>query len=85
MGSTRNLGVEMKLNTKNVKLRNFEWNTAITLSHNTQTVTDSGAGDEVVPTFMNPRNSTQYLYGYRTGYPVNALWGYQRAGIWHSR
>ena len=85
MGSTRNLGVEMKLNTKNVKLRNFEWNTAITISHNTQTVTDSGAGDEVVPTFMNPRNSTQYLYGYRTGYPVNALWGYQRAGIWHSR
>lgn len=84
MGSTRNIGVEMLLNTKNVKTRNFEWDTAITLSHNSQTVTDSGAGDEVVPTFMNPRNSTQYLYGYRTGYPVNALWGYQRAGIWHS-
>lgn len=85
MGSTRNLGVELTLNTRNVKLRNFEWNTAITLSHNTQIVTDSGAGDEVVPVFMNPRNSTQYLYGYRKGYPVNALWGYQRAGIWHSQ
>lgn len=85
MGSTRNLGVELTLNTRNLKLRNFEWNTAITLSHNTQIVTDSGAGDEVVPVFMNPRNSTQYLYGYRKGYPVNALWGYQRAGIWHSQ
>lgn len=85
MGSTRNLGVELTLTTRNVKLRNFEWNTAITLSHNTQIVTDSGAGDEVVPVFMNPRNSTQYLYGYRKGYPVNALWGYQRAGIWHSQ
>lgn len=85
MGTTRNIGIEFTLNTKNVKSRNFEWNTAFTISHNDQKVVDSGAGDEVVPTYMNPRNSTQYLYGYKTGYPVNALWGYQRAGIWHNQ
>jgi hypothetical protein len=55
------------------------------MSHNSQKVTDSGAGDEVVPTYMNPRTSTQYMYGYKTGYPVNALWGYQYAGVWHSQ
>ncbi|MBO4446977.1 MAG: TonB-dependent receptor [Bacteroidales bacterium] len=85
MGTTRNIGVELTLNTVNVKARNFEWSSAFTISHNNQTVVDSGAGDEVVPTYMNPRNSTQYLYGYKTGYPVNALWGYQRAGVWHSQ
>lgn len=85
MGNTRNIGLEFTLNTVNVKRQKFEWKTSFTISHNSQTVTDSGAGDEVVPTFMNPRNSTQYLYGYKTGYPVNALWGYQRAGVWHSQ
>ena len=85
MGNTRNMGVELSISTKNIKKKNFEWGTTITVSHNNQKVTDSGAGDEVVPTYMNPRTSTQYMYGYKTGYPVNALWGYQYAGVWHSQ
>ena len=85
LGETRNIGVELTIDTKNVKTKNFQWNSSFTISHNRQKVVDSGAGDEVVPTYMNPRNSTQYLYGYRTGYPVNALWGYQFAGVWHNR
>lgn len=85
LGNTRNMGVELTLNTKNVKRRNFEWNSSLTISHNNQKVTDSGAGDELIPTYMNPRNTTQYLYGYKKGYPVNALWGYQRAGVWHNQ
>jgi len=84
MGCTRNMGVELTVTTKNVKRRKFDWQTSLTISHNNQKVLDSGAGDEVVTTFSNPRNSTQYLYGYRTGYPVNALWGYQYAGVWHN-
>ena len=85
MGSTRNIGVELSLTTKNVSVRNFEWTSVFTVSHNSQKVLDSGAGDEVVPTVLNPRSSTQYIYGYRKGYPVNALWGYRYAGVWHSQ
>lgn len=85
MGKTRNIGVEVALTTKNIKSKNFEWATTLTVSHNNQIVVDSGAGDEVVPTYNNPRTSTQYLYGYRTGYPVNALWGYQYEGVWHEQ
>ena len=85
MGNTRNIGVEVTLTTKNVVKRNFEWTTTFTVTHNNQKVTDSGAGDEVVPTYMNPRTSTQYMYGYKTGYPVNAMWGYQYAGVWHNQ
>ena len=85
LGSTRNMGVELTLNTKNIKRPNFTWETSLTISHNTQLVLDSGAGDEVVSTFTNPRNTSQYLYGYKSGYPVNALWGYQYAGVWHNQ
>ena len=82
-GSTRNMGVEFTLTTKNFVSQNFKWNTTFTISHNNQVVTDVGSESTVVPTFMNPRNYTQYMYGYRKGYPVNALWGYKYAGVWH--
>ena len=85
MGKTSNAGVEVTISTKNIKRRNFSWDTSLTISHNDQKVLDSGAGDEVVPTYSNPRNSSQYLYGYRKGYPVNALWGYQYGGVWHNQ
>ena len=82
-GSTRNMGIEFTLTTKNFVSQNFKWNTTFTISHNNQIVTDVGSESTVVPTFMNPRNYTQYMYGYRKGYPVNALWGYKFAGVWH--
>lgn len=83
-GSTRNEGIEMTLNTKNIVSRNFKWNTTFTIAHNNQLTLDTGEGDRVVPTYINPRESGQYLYGYRKGYPVNALWGYQYEGVWSS-
>lgn len=83
-GATRNTGVELTLTTKNVDVRNFSWTTTLTASHNTQVVTRVASESTVVPTYINPRNSNQYMYGYREGYPVNALWGYQYEGVWHS-
>lgn len=84
-GSTRNQGIEITLSTKNVKKPDFEWTTTLTATHNTQIVTGVGSESEVVPTYTNPRNTTQYMYGYRKGYPVNALWGYKYEGVWHSQ
>ena len=84
-GSTRNQGIEITLITKNVMNRNFEWSTTFTATHNTQVVTGVGSESEVVSTFSNPRNTTQYMYGYREGYPVNALWGYKYEGVWHNQ
>ena len=85
IGMTRNLGCEFTLTTRNIDLRGFRWTTAFTVSHNSQTVIDVGNDGEIVPTFMNPRTSTQYLYGYKNGYPVNALWGYQYEGVWQTQ
>lgn len=84
-GSTRNRGVEVTLTTKNIQTRNFEWAMTLTATHNSQIVTGVGSDSEVVPTYTNPRNTTQYMYGYREGYPVNALWGYKYEGVWHTQ
>ncbi len=83
-GSTRNAGVELTLTTRNIDSRNFTWTTTLTAAHNTQIVTKLASESTVVPTYVNPRNSNQYMYGYREGYPVNALWGYKYEGVWHS-
>jgi len=83
-GVTRNIGQELTLTTRNIVNRNFDWTTVLTVSHNDQIVVDVGSENSVVPTYSNPRNSTQYMYGYKKGYPVNALWGYQYEGVWHN-
>ena len=83
VGSTTNTGIEATLTSRNIVKRNFGWSTSFTISHNTQRVRDIGQ-EGLVGTFYNPRNTTQPLYGYKKGYPVNALWGYQFAGVWHN-
>ncbi len=81
-GNTENYGIEVTISSDNFRRKNFKWSTDLIISHNTQTVTDSGAGDEVVPTYTR---GTQYLYGYKTGYPVNSIWGYKYGGVWHNQ
>lgn len=84
-GSTRNIGQEVTLTTRNVVTKGFEWNSTLTVAHNSQLVTSVGSESEVVPTYLNPRStSPQYIYGYKTGYPVNAIWGYKYEGVWHT-
>ena len=83
-GSTRNAGVELTLTTNNIKRKNFVWTTTLTASHNAQIVTHVASESTVVPTYLNPRNNNQWMYGYREGYPVNALWGYKYEGVWHN-
>ena len=84
MGRTRNRGIEASVTTRNIVTRKFTWSTLFTISHNDQMVLDAGE-DRLVPTYSNFRNTTQPLYGYRAGYPMNSLWGYQYAGVWHSQ
>lgn len=83
-GSTRNIGQEVTLTTRNIVTKGFEWNTTLTVAHNSQLVTSVGSESEVVPTYTNPRTTSQYMYGYKEGYPVNAIWGYKYEGVWHS-
>lgn len=84
VGTTRNVGIEASLTTQNIRHRNFTWTSTLTVSHNRQMVIDVGNDGEIVPTYNNIRNATQYMYGYKNGYPVNAIWGYKYGGVWHN-
>lgn len=83
IGITSNTGYELTLNSVNIDKKNFTWSTAVTVSHNKQMVIDAGGYDRI-PTYI-PNSYTYEMYGYKQGYPVNALWGMEYAGTWKSR
>ena len=81
VGSTRAWGWELTISSRNIVRQHFSWRTDLTLSHNNSVVTDIGAEYEQVATYTK---NSQMLYGYKVGYPVNALWGYKFCGVWHT-
>lgn len=83
LGRTTNTGVELTLDTKNIEKRNFGWQTQFTISHNRQMVEDIGQED-YVSVLNSPGNNSFMMYGYKKGYPLNSLWGFQYAGVWHN-
>ena len=83
IGSTSNKGVELSLETRNISNKNFSWSTTLTLSHNDQIVEDIGSED-FVAAYSSPGNNSFMMYGYVKGYPLNSLWGFKYAGVWHT-
>ena len=47
-------------------------------------VEDIGSGDRVEVS-KSPGNDGAMMYGYVKGRPLNALWGYEYAGVWHNQ
>ena len=81
IGGTKGWGFELSLSSHNITRRHFNWETTFTFSHNNSVVTDIGAEFDYVATYTK---NSQMLYGYKVGYPVNALWGYKCCGVWHN-
>ena len=83
IGATSNKGLELSVDTRNIVKRGFVWSTSFTISHNTQKVEDIG-GENYISAYSAP--TTGYMmYGYVKGYPINSLWGFQYAGVWHNQ
>lgn len=83
IGATSNRGLELSVDSRNIVKRGFSWRTSFTISHNTQRVEDIG-GENYIMAYAAP--STGYMmYGYVKGYPINSLWGFQAAGVWHNQ
>ena len=83
IGSTSNKGIEASIETHNISQKNFSWTTTLTLSHNTQLVENIGSED-FVSAYSSPGNNSFMMYGYVQGYPLNSLWGFKYAGVWHN-
>ena len=84
LGCTTNKGLELSVETRNIVRKKFQWSTTLTLSHNTQMVEDIG-NEEYVSAMDAGGNNAFMMYGYKSGYPLNALWGFQYAGPWRSK
>lgn len=83
LGKTSNTGVELTLNGRIIEKKKFGWESQLTISHNRQMVNDIGQEDYVA-SLMSPGNNSFMMYGYKKGYPLNSLWGFQYAGVWHN-
>ena len=79
VGSVRNQGLELSLNTVNVTSKDFTWSTGFNISFLKNRVVALGpAGDDIYPG-PNFLNETNVL---RIGQPVGSLFGLVRAGTW---
>jgi TonB-linked SusC/RagA family outer membrane protein len=79
IGSVRNQGLELSLNTVNIQGKDFTWSTTFNVSFLKNRVLALGeAGDDIYPG-PNFLNDTNVL---RIGQPVGSLFGVVRAGTW---
>lgn len=83
LGQTLNKGLELNLETVNIEKKHFGWTSTFTISHNTQMVRDIGHEDYVA-VVESPDTPKFMMYGYKAGYPLNSLWGFQYAGVVHT-
>lgn len=84
LGATSNRGVELTIDTRNIVRKDFTWDTSFTISHNDQRVLDIGT-EEFISVYNSPSNNPYMMLGYVKGYPLNSLWGFHYAGVWHNQ
>ena len=82
LGMTTNNGVELTIDSRNIDIKNFSWSTTFTISHNRQMVKDIGH-ENYVPVLTSWPDKYM-MYGYKKGYPLNSLWGFEYAGPWQN-
>ncbi|OGX89717.1 hypothetical protein BEN49_08495 [Hymenobacter coccineus] len=79
IGSVRNRGLELALNTANVQTTDFTWSTTFNISFLQNRILQLGAaGDDIFPG-PNFLNETNVL---RVGQPVGSFFGLERLGTW---
>lgn len=73
VGSTRNKGIEVTLNTRNIQNRNFTWTTDMTFSANKE---------EIVELYNGKVDDVGNLWF--IGHPIDVYYNYKKIGIWQN-
>lgn len=73
VGSTRNKGIEVTLNTRNIQNRNFTWTTDLTFSANKE---------EIVELYNGKVDDVGNLWF--IGHPIDVYYNYKKIGIWQN-
>lgn len=80
IGRVRNTGVEVEINTYNIKRKNFTWQTSLNLSHNDNRLLELG-GEERMLSY----GERQEVYAAIVGGPSIQFYGYKTDGVWTSQ
>ena len=76
IGSTRNKGWELTVNSRNIQTKDFQWNSTLTLSANKEEILELTGGE----TFIQVGNKPEE--GLMVGYPINSFRAFEYLGIW---
>lgn len=79
IGSVRNRGLELALNTVNVQATDFTWSTTFNISFLQNRILALGAANDDIYPGPNFLNQTNVL---RVGQPVGSFFGLERQGTW---
>lgn len=86
LGQINNNGIELTLNTVNIKNKNFEWDTSLNVSYNSNKIkhlyyeyedVKDASGNVVGKTEMDDLSN-----GWFIGKPIGEIWDYKVIGIW---
>jgi hypothetical protein len=80
-----NRGVELSLNTRNIEMENFEWNTSFSFSCNKNQIKELyGEYETIVDDAGNTitKERDDISNKWFIGKPISAIWDYEVTGIW---
>lgn len=80
IGRVSNKGIELSLNTVNVRKRDFTWNTSLTFSLNRNCVEDLGEGVSVKPNNVSKGAFKDEPTQLMVGHPIGIIYGYEWDG-----
>ena len=81
IGKVRNTGVEVEINTMNIRKKHFTWQTNLNLATNSNRLLELGAGQERLLSF----GERQEVYAAIVGGPSIQYFGYETDGVWTSQ
>ncbi|MCM4165409.1 MULTISPECIES: TonB-dependent receptor [unclassified Arenibacter] len=79
IGSVRNKGFELSINSYNISSEDFSWSTRLSFATNKNRVIKLGENDEDILTTSHAQGFMKIL---RVGEPVGSFWGLTRLGTW---
>ncbi|TKG97387.1 TonB-dependent receptor [Puteibacter caeruleilacunae] len=82
IGETENKGLELVLNTVNIKKRNFEWRTSFNISFYKNKVVALASGQEWFDVKVNGGDVKDNNYLVKVGEPVGLMFGYESDGLY---
>jgi TonB-dependent starch-binding outer membrane protein SusC len=81
VGSVQNKGIELTINTLNIRNKNFTWETSFNISANRNKVLDLGSVESF---FADPGNGNVAVNSFiiKKGEAIGTMWGYQYTGVY---